>query len=235
MFNPNEHMMKLKGKDYLQVMWRLVWFREDHPDWSINPSALEYDADHAIFKAEICDENGVLKCSAHGSESKRDFGDYLEKAETKAVGRALAMLGYGTQFTATELDEGERIVDSPVDREPRGSAEAAQEAGRKKLEELNRKAEEAAKNSPSARQAATPEQIALIKDIASDEDYLKIMQKYGPDMEKLTANTAAKVIAELEKRNNSKIRRTNNSYEGGDIANMHRDMMADIDYYDEMH
>ena len=38
-----------------------------------------------------------------------------EKAETKAVGRALAMLGYGTQF-APELDEGERIVDSPVER-----------------------------------------------------------------------------------------------------------------------
>ena len=156
MFNPNEHMMKLKGKDYLQVMWRLVWFREDHPDWSINPSALEYDADHAIFKAEICDENGVLKCSAHGSESKRDFGDYLEKAETKAVGRALAMLGYGTQFTATELDEGERIVDSPVDREQRGSAEAAQEAGRKKLERLNAEAAKAAEKGAQAAKGAFP-------------------------------------------------------------------------------
>ena len=201
MFNPNEHMMKLKGKDYLQVMWRLVWFREDHPDWSIDTNPLALDDDHAIFKAVIHDENGVQKCSGHGSESKRDFGDYLEKAETKAVGRALAMLGYGTQFTATELDEGERIVDSPVDREPRGSVEAAQEAGKRKLQELNRKAEEAAKNSPSARQAATQEQIAIIKDIASDEDYLRIMQKYGPDLERLTANTAARVIAELERRN----------------------------------
>ena len=35
-FNPNDHMMKLKGKDYLQVAWRLVWFREDHPDWPLN-------------------------------------------------------------------------------------------------------------------------------------------------------------------------------------------------------
>ena len=53
------------------------------------------------------------KSSGYGSESVKDFGDYLEKAETKAVGRALAMLGYGTQF-APELDEGDRIVDSPV-------------------------------------------------------------------------------------------------------------------------
>lgn len=113
MFDPKAHMMNLKGKEYLQVMWRLVWFREDHPDWSIDASVIEADADHAVFKATICDENGIQKSAGHGSESKRDFGDFLEKAETKAVGRALAMLGYGTQF-APELDEGERIVDSPV-------------------------------------------------------------------------------------------------------------------------
>ena len=115
-FNPNEHMMKLKGKDYLQVMWRLVWFREDHPDYGLDTVLLERDEDHAVFTAKITDEAGRTLCSGHGSESKRDFGDFMEKAETKAVGRALAMLGYGTQFAADELDEGERIVDSPVDR-----------------------------------------------------------------------------------------------------------------------
>ena len=115
-FNPNEHMMKLKGKDYLQVAWRLVWFREEHPDWGINAECLEQDQEHAIFKAVICDDSGIQKSSGHGSECKKDFGDFLEKAETKAIGRALAMLGYGTQFAADELDEGERIVDSPINR-----------------------------------------------------------------------------------------------------------------------
>lgn len=128
-FNPNDHMMKLKGKDYLQVMWRLVWFREDHPDFGINCTALELGEDHAIFKAVITDANGVQVSCGHGSESKRDFGDFLEKAETKAVGRALAMLGYGTQFAADELDEGERIVDSPVSRKPQKSAEAPKTEG----------------------------------------------------------------------------------------------------------
>ena len=115
-FDPNAHMMSLKGKDYLQVMWRLVWFREDHPDWGIDTICQEQDQEHAVFKCVICDENGIQKSSGHGSESKRDFGDFMEKAETKAVGRALAMLGYGTQF-APDLDEGDRIVDSPVARE----------------------------------------------------------------------------------------------------------------------
>lgn len=115
-FNPKEHMMPFKGKEYLQVMWRLVWFREEHPDWGIDTVMVEHDEEHAVFTAKITDETGRLVCSGHGSESKRDFGDFTEKAETKAVGRALAMLGYGTQFAADELDEGDRIVDSPVAR-----------------------------------------------------------------------------------------------------------------------
>ncbi len=114
-FNVNAHLIDLKGKKYLQVMHRLVWFREDHPDWNIDTEMTHYDpeAKQAIFVAKILDQNGIQKSSATGSESARDFGDFIEKAETKAVGRALAMLGYGTQF-APELDEGERIVDSPV-------------------------------------------------------------------------------------------------------------------------
>lgn len=115
MFDVNAHLMDLKGKAYLQVMWRLVWFREDHPDWNIDTKLEHFDptTQHAIFSAKIYDNNGVQKSAGYGSESVKDFKDYIEKAETKAIGRALAMLGYGTQF-APELDEGERIVDSPV-------------------------------------------------------------------------------------------------------------------------
>lgn len=116
MFNPKEHLMDLKGKAYLQVMWRLVWFREEHPMWNIDTKLEHYDpqGNHAIFSAKIYDENGIQKSAGYGSESIKDFKDFIEKAETKAIGRALAMLGYGTQF-APELDEGERIVDSPVE------------------------------------------------------------------------------------------------------------------------
>lgn len=127
MFNPNDHMMTLKGKEYLQVMWRLVWFREDHPDWNIDTRMEEHVDDSAVFSCKISNAEGKQVSSGYGSESKRDFGDYLEKAETKAVGRALAMLGYGTQF-APELDEGERIVDSPVQR--KAAPKPVQEAPR---------------------------------------------------------------------------------------------------------
>lgn len=114
-FNPNEHLMDLKGKAYLQVAWRLVWFREEKPGWCIDTKLEHLTDNHAVFSAKIFDENNIQKSAGYGSESVKDFKDFIEKAETKAVGRALAMLGYGTQF-APELDEGERIVDSPVQR-----------------------------------------------------------------------------------------------------------------------
>ena len=116
-FVAKDHLMSLKGKDYLQVMWRLVWFREEKPLWCIDTQLEQLTDKHAVFSAKIYDENGVLKSAGYGSESINDFRDYIEKAETKAVGRALAMLGYGTQF-APEMDECEdgkdRVVDSPV-------------------------------------------------------------------------------------------------------------------------
>lgn len=114
-FNPKEHLIDLKGKDYLQVVWRLVWFRDEKPLWSIDTKLEHLTDNHAVFSAKIFDENGVQKSAGYGSESVKDFRDFIEKAETKAVGRALAMLGYGTQF-APELDEEDRIVDSPVKR-----------------------------------------------------------------------------------------------------------------------
>jgi hypothetical protein len=51
------------------------------------------------------------------ARQSRDFRDYYRpRPSTKAIGRALAALGYGTQFVGNELDEGERIVDSPTPR-----------------------------------------------------------------------------------------------------------------------
>ncbi len=148
-FNPNEHLIQLKSKqgsqDYLPVAWRLVWFREANPNGTIETEEVVVDLDrevtvetyvwnqekrrsekvlktasgYARFRAVVTDGKGG-RATATGSECAADFSEYIEKAETKAVGRALAMLGYGTQF-APELSEEHRIVDSPVDR---GAAES---------------------------------------------------------------------------------------------------------------
>lgn len=112
-FNPNEHIENIKGKPYLPVQWRLVWFREERPDWGIHTKIEKEFEDGAIMKASILNELQVVVATAHKMETKTGFKDYLEKAETGAVGRALAMVGYGTQFSP-DLEEGDRLADAPV-------------------------------------------------------------------------------------------------------------------------
>ncbi len=146
-FNPNDHIMQIPNKggksDYLPVQWRLVWFRELCPQGTIESELVLLELDReteeeayvwnsetrrsekvikranglAVFKAVVTDGKGG-KAEAYKSEKAASFGDFIEKANTGAVGRALAMLGYGTQFAEMELSEEERIVDAPVERKP---------------------------------------------------------------------------------------------------------------------
>lgn len=110
----NLPMMDIKGKPYLQVAHRLVWFREAHPGGSIMTELIEHDKEnhYAIFSAKVIVDDKII-ATAMKMESVKHFPDYLEKAETGSIGRALSIAGFGTQFSP-ELDEGDRLADSPV-------------------------------------------------------------------------------------------------------------------------
>ncbi len=112
-FDPRSHLrrMNVRGRevDYLDVKWRLVWLRSDHPDAHITTDLVSHDGKLAVFHAEVVLPSGG-RASGYGSETARDFPDYIEKAETKAIGRALLALGYGTQF-ALDYEMGDE--DSP--------------------------------------------------------------------------------------------------------------------------
>ena len=84
-FDPNKHLMKLKGKDYLPVAARLTWFRDEWPCGVIDTEALVLTDDKAVFRATVhkVDADGVVKGTATGtkSETPKGFADYIEKAE----------------------------------------------------------------------------------------------------------------------------------------------------------
>lgn len=115
-------ILLLKGKEYLEVKYRLVWFREEHADYGIETEFLTLTADVAVAKATIRDAAGRILSQGTKSETPKGFPDFIEKAESGAIGRALALIGYGTQFCGEELDEGERIVDSPIPPRSRPAA-----------------------------------------------------------------------------------------------------------------
>ena len=130
-FDPNKYMLKLpKTKkvkmangqirfeqvdaDYLPVAPRIAWFRREHPDWSIITKTEELANKAVVMKAIIRNSDKRIIATARKKETEIGFPDYIEKAETGAVGRALAMCGYGT-LQAPEFDEGDRIADSPIE------------------------------------------------------------------------------------------------------------------------
>src|SRR6478609_9473372 len=128
-FDPSRHLTRVGGNDYLEVKWRIAWFRDRNPNGHIETEIVRLDpplphpetgeiTGFAIFKATVITESGA-KSTGHGSEAMSDFRDFVEKGETKAIGRALAAAGYGTQSSDDFSDAPSgRIADSPVQRPP---------------------------------------------------------------------------------------------------------------------
>jgi hypothetical protein len=147
MFDPSEHLLnvgtKKKPRMYLEVKWRIVWLREQYPEAEIKTEIVHLDLEKEV-SAEVSEWNDELgkmeKVTKHGQglvifkatiklpngaigtgtkmENAAAFGDFLEKAETGAIGRALASLGLGTA-TTDEMSEGTgHVVDAPVERKP---------------------------------------------------------------------------------------------------------------------
>jgi hypothetical protein len=114
-FDVKKHLITVQGgREYLPVAYRLVWFREEHPDWGVETEALVMDPERGVFvfRARVHDADGRLVASGSKMETVRGFPDACEKAETGAIGRALGVLGYGTQF-CPGFDDGAAGADGP--------------------------------------------------------------------------------------------------------------------------
>ncbi len=129
--NPKEKIIKITRRDketgivtqsdYLEVKWRRVWFNEEHPDWKILIDVKmfpENDIPKAcLAKAEIYNDKNELVTIGWGYSTVEMFKRFVEKACTAAEGRALASIGYGTQWAEEyyeDTDSAENLVDSPV-------------------------------------------------------------------------------------------------------------------------
>lgn len=188
-------LMELKGKDYLQVAYRLVWFREEKPLWGIETVVGE-----GLSKAIIKDETGRIIATAHKTVGTKVFAE--ESSETGAIGRALAMCGFGTQFCGDELDEKEDLADAPVQ---------AKKIEEQRVISQNKGIQEtgAAKKSPEVQLLDTPPlteaQLATLDKVQErcgwKEEKLRaylIQNQLNPDKSKLTSLQYRKLISAIK-------------------------------------
>jgi hypothetical protein len=114
-FQATEHIIPLQDRPYLPVAWQLAWFRaQTGPRAGYFTIELEHDRSQGLarFLCVAWDGRGVQWCSVQvpqgeisvcgrvaariGACTHEEYPDYYEAAATRALGRALAALGFGT-------------------------------------------------------------------------------------------------------------------------------------------
>jgi len=225
-FNPNEHIIQIRNRngyaDYLPVQWRLVWFRDQCPEGTIETELIHLDLDReteeemdvwdeeqnqsakvvkrakglVIFRAIVKDGKGGVATGTK-SEKAASFPDYIEKAETGAIGRALAALGYGTQFTGDELNEEHRIVDSPVARSVPRSTSKGQRSINSRLAERNTASYRTAPAQVDPEAPATERQLTSIRKL-----YERLGRPEPEDVVSMNYLSAKELISQLSQEYN---------------------------------
>ena len=99
----------VKGKKYVMVVNRVQAFREICPQGTIDTNVIELNDNHVVIQAKIYDEKDHLLASGTAEETKGatqiNQTSWVENCETSAVGRALGMLGIGSEANMASAEE----------------------------------------------------------------------------------------------------------------------------------
>ena len=99
-------------ENYVQVKDRVKQFREEHgTEYGISTEMLQHEPGvSATFKATISDKNGFIVATGHAHDKVSDnthinITSLIENCETSAIGRALAIMGYGIDKAIASREE----------------------------------------------------------------------------------------------------------------------------------
>ena len=101
----------IKGKEYVEVNQRLLYFRNEkkYEGWGIETKFLVLDSESCVAQCTISDNEGRVIAQGTAQEDKSSSyinkTSYIENCETSAVGRALAMLGIGIETSIASSNE----------------------------------------------------------------------------------------------------------------------------------
>ena len=106
----------IKGKDYVEVNLRLLYFRNEptFAGWSIESDLVDLQPDRCCIKAIIRDADGRIRATGHAHEDRTSSminkTSYVENCETSAFGRALAALGIGIETSIASANEVQMAI-----------------------------------------------------------------------------------------------------------------------------
>lgn len=104
----NKKTGKIEIKQYIPVHERILYFRENYPEYSLSTEIIKLD-DVAIFKAIIRNPNEIIVATGHAYERENSSfinkTSYIENCETSAIGRALGNFGIGVDTTLASFEE----------------------------------------------------------------------------------------------------------------------------------
>lgn len=177
-FDPNQFLSKVKGQDYLEVKHRIAWMRSEFPEANIETELVSHADGRAIMRASVVLPSGG-SATGWGSETAGNFENYIEKAETKSIGRALTALGYGTP--TVDHDDAEPEVTFHRQPEP---------------QQFNQSSAFLA----TAPQKSRIQRLASELQLQPDELNSLVMQHTGTDFASMNKRQASGIIDMLEAR-----------------------------------
>lgn len=126
-FEPKDYLREEKTEEgvsfYLDTKYRLLWFRLMYPQGKLVKIPKALNKEYATFEVRVytdkndADENFLANgfASRYKDDANEKFGlNFVESAETAALGRALKDAGFGTQFCDIALPNDQTIVDAGV-------------------------------------------------------------------------------------------------------------------------
>lgn len=117
--------MDIKGKRYSTVAVRLQAYREMCAGGAITTEIVHFDPESVMIRATVTDEDGkVLATGTAYEERGSSFinkTSFVENAETSAIGRALAVIGIGSEEQMCSADELANALKNQKDTPPASS------------------------------------------------------------------------------------------------------------------
>lgn len=125
-FEPKDYLRKEESEEgisfYLDTKYRILWYRLKYPEGKVYKIPKVLNKEYATFEVRVYAHRDDVfdNFLANGFASRykdetKDFGlNFVESAETAALGRALKDAGFGTQFCDVALPNDASKVDAGV-------------------------------------------------------------------------------------------------------------------------